>query len=222
MTFDILELITRHLLSQNGNCTEEYRLKLKYLPGAEAKDEICDFSLNFAMGFGAQLACFLIAHALIYRSLWCPWGQDELLAALGRNLVKVFRFSANGSCTGTAMEEARSSLGEKFQASNRSRPNPVQIFYTMQKIYMEQGSAGERDAGAPGDPAVVAAYRQIIAAFNKLEKTKANKINKDEETCVLLMCRSSPAVRDKLMARASDPWEIRVHPGLLRGHLGPE
>jgi len=215
VTFDILELVTRHLASAKGNCTEDYPLRLKFARGVEVHDAVQNFSINFAVGFGAQLACFLIAHALIHRSHWCPWSQEELLAVLGWNLLKVFRFSATASKTGSAMSEARQSLGEKFQASTRSRPNPVQIFYSVQRVYLEQLSTGDGVPGAPGDAAVTAAYKGIIAAFNKVEKTKANRISKDEETCVLLIARCTRAVREKLMARTSDPSAIRVYPVCL-------
>ena len=221
VTFDILELITRHLLTPSGNSTEEYQLRLKFPKSAKVNDAIPDFSVNFATGFGTQLACFLIGHALINRSQWCPWSLEELVAAPGRVLVKVFRFSASATKTGSAMAEARHSLGEKFQASNRSRPNPVQIFHTLNRIYLEELASGDNAAGVSGGPGVLAAFKRLVAAFNKLEKTKSNRINKDEEACVLLLARSSRAVRDKLTAWASAASEIGGHL-TLPGHLGPE
>ena len=228
VTYDILELISRHLLTAAGNRTEDYNLKLKFQKDARENDPIGDFSINFAQGFGCQLACFLIAHALIERSQWCPWSLEELVAAPGRVLVKVFRFSATATQTGSAMSEARQSLGEKMQASSRSRPNPVQIYRTVNRIYMEELAAGQIAPGG-GVPGVVAAYKQIIASYNKLEKTKHNKINRDEEACVLVMARSSPAVLEKLTARASAaagrgltamasaPWPQPPHPTHCHG-----
>lgn len=216
VTFDILELVTRHLLTAGGNRTEEYNLRLKFQKGANENDLISDFSINFAQGFGCQLACFLIAHALIERSQWCPWSLDELVAAPGRVLVKVFRFSATATKTGSAMAEARQSLGEKMQASNRSRPNPVQIYRTVNRIYLEELAAGQV-IGGTGVPGVLAAFKRIIGCYNKLEKTKNNRINRDEEACVLVMARSSPAVLEKLTARASAAIRIRRPPHSLPG-----
>ena len=110
----------------------------------------------------------------------------------------------------------RSNAG-KIAASERQRPNPLQLHRSLLRLVVETNP----DGAVKGDRKLWLAVMQKV---NACEKSRSGKMNPEEMNCILLLARSSDKFRNKLEALLSAPLEhleaIAAWSEVVSGHLG--
>ena len=89
---DVLRNVDRHLTHPLGNQTEKYPVEVFFdLLGLKPGDALLPFKVGISIGFGTTLACHLIAASLEHLEKWSPWSLEEIVHALGKNMIKLCR-----------------------------------------------------------------------------------------------------------------------------------
>lgn len=191
---DVLRNVDRHLSHPLGNQTEKYPVEVFFdLLGLKPGDALLPFKVGISIGFGTTLACHLIAASLEHLEKWSPWSLPQVVHALGKNMIKLFRLSVTWDPAPDTLSRVLRSNSGKIAASERQRPNPLQLHRSLLRLALESNP----DGAVKGDRKL---WQAVMLRVNACEKSKSGKMNPEEMNCVLLLARSSIEFRNKLEA----------------------
>jgi hypothetical protein len=142
----------------------------------------------------------LIAASLEHLEKWSPWSLPQVVHALGKNMIKLFRLSVTWDPAPDTLSRVLRSNSGKIAASERQRPNPLQLHRSLLRLALESNP----DGAVKGDRKL---WQAVMLRVNACEKSKSGKMNPEEMNCVLLLARSSIEFRNKLEALPFAPLE---------------
>ena len=180
-----------------GCPTHEYPVQVFFDKfGLGEGDALPMFKVGICVGTSTVTACCLIAHLLVNLTSWplLQAPEDEVVRALGRPFVSIFRITVVDSGSGMdTMGKIQKSLGGKIAASERIRPSPLEMYRSLLVRAIElQGSNALRGADD--------VWTEVIREFQVCQVGQSYCLTQHEIVCILLLAKMDQELRDMIEA----------------------
>jgi hypothetical protein len=181
-------------LQGRGNQTEKYPIELLYTlnnPGAQVGSPVAPFSVGISVGFELVLASFLCCIA----ALELPWLQGsrgpggisaeekEFQEDIAGRLLRMLRLTGTYQPRDTLQGQVQETLATKIMASQRMRPNSIQMLYGFRRLVQARAVSSRQ-----GHDALL---KTAIAEFNNQEQS-AFRINPEEVSGIVFISLRTP------------------------------
>jgi hypothetical protein len=122
---DVLEVCKRNLCNEGGNDTEKFPLQILFelMGQSAAGGPLQNFSVGFQVGFGATFGSLLVCLAAI-EGKWL-----DKTPGIAARLLKCLQLEAIYRPSATLNMSITDGIMSKIQATNRQRPNPLQLLF---------------------------------------------------------------------------------------------
>ena len=186
--------ITATNLQGRGNHTEKYPLELLYTlndPGAQVGSPVAPFSVGISVGFGVVLASYLCCIA----ALELPWLQvsrgpgaisaedKEFQEDIASRLLQMLRLTGTYQPRDTLQGQVQETLATKIMASQRTRPNSIQMLYGFRRLVLARATLSRRSKED--------LLKTAISEFNNNEQS-AFRINAEEIAGIVFISSRTP------------------------------
>lgn len=169
--------LTRHI--HHGNETEKYPLDIIFALNfaAQPGTPVEDYSVGFAVGFGTAQAALLFAIGV--KEICCAGGAG-VPDIVKPHLLKVLRMRFVHQTDRSLSDMVHRSIGSKMAASERQRPNIIQLSVAFGRVIEQSACSSARKSRTDQ-------LQECLVSYNKSQKVGGCRILPDERSAIKLL-----------------------------------
>jgi hypothetical protein len=187
---DIKEIITRSANQGTGMNTSKFNIEVVFGHlGLQEGGNIEDFRVGVSIGFGVTTACYCICLNVILSDIFSKdYAEFQKLCPLLRTCLRPCGLYDPAP---TKMLQAFKSVGGKMAATNRQRPNVLQLLDAFRPAVEEMHEANRKKGKSD-------LFGEVAGLYNKQEKVRKCKIFQDELDAIKFVSKRNEAFTAQL------------------------